>query len=68
MLAQLINYRFVYPSQKEQVSKAVMLELVNRLNHQLTLPASRDKVCRGPLLARLQYEVDISEWGFQVIT
>lgn len=68
LLSALINFRFVYPSNKECIPHWVMEELVKRLNEQLSLPSSHDKVCRGPLLARLQYLVDIKDWGFQVIT
>ncbi|MBI2601053.1 nucleotidyltransferase [Candidatus Daviesbacteria bacterium] len=65
LLAHLINFRFVYPSDREKVPKWIMHELINRLNLQLTTPIPQQKVCRGPLISRNQYMIDVEEWGYQ---
>lgn len=64
LLGVLINYRFVYPSERGLVPKWLMEELISRLQNQLNNPIPKDKICRGPLLARSQYTVDIEKMGF----
>jgi len=65
LLQVLINFRFVYPSERGIVPQWLMLELVSRLKNQLNNPIPKDKVCRGPLLSRTQYSVDIQKEGFE---
>lgn len=62
----LLNFRFVYPSERGIVPKWLMEELINRLKNQLENPIPKDKVCRGPLLSRSQYQIDLKN-GFQFI-
>jgi hypothetical protein len=64
LLAHLINFHFIYPSEREAVPDWVMERLTDRLReHQMT-PVSTDRICRGPLLSSEQYAVDIQEWGY----
>lgn len=66
LLAHILNYRFIYPSERDNIPRWLLTELVQRLAEQLTNPPPQDKVCRGPLLARDQYDID-REWGFKII-
>lgn len=66
LLAAIINYRFVFPSRREQVPAWLMEELVERLERQLTLPPPQDDICRGPLLSRTNYSSSIAKEGFIV--
>lgn len=68
LFAILLNFRFIYPSERGVVPKWLMKELASRLEHQLDNPIPKDKICRGPLLSRTQYEVDILEKGFKFAT
>ncbi|MBI2074940.1 MAG: hypothetical protein HYT83_03845 [Candidatus Levybacteria bacterium] len=68
LLSILINFRFVYPSERGLVPKWLMNELISRLKSQLQNPIPKDKICRGPLLSRTQYEVDTTKNGFKVIS
>ncbi len=68
LLSQVINFRFVYPSEAEAIPNWVIEELVSRLQDQVSLPHAKDKVCRGPLISQTQYSVDITEWGYKAIT
>jgi hypothetical protein len=63
----LLNFRFVYPSERGTIPKWLLEELISRLQSQLKNPIPKDKVCRGPLLSRYQYQVDIQN-GYQIIT
>lgn len=65
LLAHLLTFQFVYPSERDSVPPAVMGELLERARRQLELPVPRDRICRGPLLSRTDYEVDIDTWGYR---
>jgi hypothetical protein len=65
LLSHLLSFRFVYPSERNIVPKWLIEELVGRLEQQLTMPTPGDKICRGPLLSKKQYNIDIQEWNFQ---
>ena len=68
LLSHLINYRFVYPSERDNIPKWLLEDLLARVSRQFDLPAPKDRVSRGPLLSQTQYEIDFREWGFKVIT
>lgn len=65
LYAHLLNFRFIYPSERDCVPSWLMDELASRLDEHRRLPTPQDKVCRGPLLSRTEYEIDIREWGFK---
>lgn len=68
LLERLISFRFVYPSERQIIPKWLMEELISRVQQQFSLPEPKDKICRGPLLSRFQYETDTEKWGFKSIT
>jgi hypothetical protein len=68
LFGALLSFRYVYPSMRGRVPAWIMEELRTRLRRQLEAPIPQEKVCRGPLISRKDYEVDISERGFSVIT
>lgn len=65
MFAQVLTFRFIYPSERDAVPKWIMEELLERSRAQLDGPAPMDRVCRGPVLSRTQYAVDIEAWGYK---
>lgn len=68
LLSLLISFRFVYPSERDLIPKWLLEELNNRLTYQIKNPTPKDKICRGPLLSRTQYKLDIAQLGFETIT
>ena len=66
LLAHLINYRWIYPAERDHVPRWLMDELAGRLHEQLELPAPKLRICRGPMLSRFDYQVDMREWGYGV--
>lgn len=64
LLAHLVTFRFVYPSEREMVPDWVMEDLLGRVHDQLRVPASHDRICRGGVLSRTQYQIDIEAWGY----
>ena len=63
LLQHLVMFGFVYPCERARVPAAVMRELMGRLDYELTrsLP---ERVCRGTLVSRAQYLVDVEHWGY----
>jgi hypothetical protein len=64
LLTHLINFRWVYPSERNQIPRWLMDELLGRMHAQLELPPSKMRICRGRMFSRYDYETDIREWGF----
>jgi hypothetical protein len=68
LLSVLLNFRFVYPSERDIVPRWLLEELLSRVSDQLDLPVPKDPVCRGPLLSQTQYTIDIRDWNYKVVT
>ncbi len=64
LLSHLVLFGFVYPAHRDLVPVAVLDELLERLRQEMRSPPPDDKTCRGPLLSREQYLMDIGEWGY----
>ena len=60
----LLNYRFIYPSERDHVPRWLMEELLLRARQQIDLPLPQTRVCRGRLFSPEDYRVDVAEWGF----
>lgn len=64
LLAHLLNFRFAYPTERDNIPAWLMTELIGRLEAQVHLPPPRVRVCRGRLFSPRDYIADIAEWGF----
>ncbi len=64
LLAHLILFGFIYPSERDRVPDTVMHTLIGRLRDELRQP-SRRRICRGTLLSRHEYLTDIEQWGYK---
>jgi hypothetical protein len=64
LLINLLNFRFVYPSERDLIPRWLMDELLARLKAQEAMPASSVRICRGRLVSPTDFVVDVSEWGF----
>jgi predicted nucleotidyltransferase len=64
LLSHLILFGYIYPSERHRIPVAVMDDLITRLRSEATV-ATPKRLCRGTLLSRKQYLVDIHEWGFR---
>jgi hypothetical protein len=63
LFQHLVVFGFIYPCERARVPAAVMRELMGRLDRELTRPAA-ERVCRGTLISRAQYLVDVEHWGY----
>ena len=64
LLIALLNFRFIYPSERDLVPRWLLDELLERLKAQEEMPPSGIRICRGRLLSPTDFVVDVSEWGF----
>ncbi len=67
LFSHILEFRFIYPSEREIIPKWVMENLLERVQHELALPSPKEHICRGPLLSRADYEIDVKAWGFKTI-
>jgi hypothetical protein len=63
LLAHLVLFGFIYPSERTAVPEWVMRGLLGRLGAELDTPGDR-RVCQGTLLSRIQYVIDLEHWGY----
>ncbi len=64
LFAHVILFRFIYPSERENVPLWVLKEFIARVNAQLVLPTPLDKISRGAMLSTSDFQVDFEKWGF----
>jgi hypothetical protein len=64
LLNHLLNFRYIYPSERDLIPRWVMDELTQRLQAHLDMPPSNVRVCRGRMFSPRDYITDITEWGF----
>jgi len=64
LLMHLLNFRWIYPTERDHIPRWLVDELLDRLKHQLDLPPPQMKICRGRMFSRLDYEAAVRDWGF----
>ncbi len=65
LFSHIINFRFVYPSERSIIPRWFMEEMLSRVKAQLDAPEPQGKITRGHLIAHKQYDIDTQEWGFK---
>jgi hypothetical protein len=60
----LILFGYIYPGERAVIPPKIIEDLITRLRSEATT-AGPERLCRGTLLSRQQYLVDIQEWGFR---
>jgi len=58
-----VLFAFVYPCERAAVPDWVMRELIGRLQAEMQSPPPEERLCRGTLLSKLQYRMDVERWG-----
>ena len=64
LLSHLILFGYIYPAERARIPAAIMEDLITRLRSE-TRTAGPERLCRGTLLSRQQYLIDVQEWGFR---
>jgi hypothetical protein len=65
LLAHLVLFAFIYPSERHRLPERVMATLIGRLQQEMASPPSAERVCRGTLTSRAQYLLDIGRYGYE---
>jgi hypothetical protein len=64
LLAHVVNFRFIYPTERQRIPRWLLQELMSRLGQSAELPIPQMKICHRRLFSRGDYLIDIAEWGF----
>ena len=64
LLINVLNFRFVYPTERDLIPRWLYEELLERLKAQDQMPPASIKICRGRLISPTDYVIDVTEWGF----
>lgn len=64
LLSHLMLFRFSYPCERDTVPAWVMTDLLSRTVDTLKEGNWCDRLCRGNLISRVNYTVDIHHWGY----
>jgi hypothetical protein len=64
LLSHLILFGYIYPGERARIPNCVVEELIARLRNEAKTPGP-ERLCRGTLLSRQQYLVDVQDWGFR---
>jgi hypothetical protein len=64
LLSFLVQFSFVYPGEDECIPPGVMRQLLRHALEDIGGQHPLTRVCRGTLLSRAQYTVDVTRWGY----
>jgi hypothetical protein len=65
LFSYLVLFGYAYPSRRGSIPPRVIEALAARLRREAATEPPAEKVCRGTLLSRAQYLVDVNEWGYE---
>jgi hypothetical protein len=66
LFAHLVNFIFVYPSEKKAIPKWLLENYLNRATKEFLTPTTKTKLTRG-LLISSQYQPAVTQWGFHPV-
>jgi predicted nucleotidyltransferase len=64
LLSHLVLFGYIYPSEQARIPTAIMGDLMGQLQRDAAPSGGDKRLCRGTLLSRKQYLVDVQKWGF----
>jgi hypothetical protein len=67
LMARIMIFLFIYPSERECIPRWVIAELMGRLVDLFSTNPPKEKITRGLLLSN-DFQVGTSQWGFKPIT
>jgi hypothetical protein len=65
LLTHLILFEYIYPGEADRIPPRVLDDLIGRLRNRRGASASSERLCRGTILSRSQYLMDIEHWGYR---
>ncbi len=64
LLAHLVLFEYVYPGERERIPRPVVDALLRREQQERGEQPAEARLCRGTLLSRAQFIVDVERWGY----
>jgi hypothetical protein len=64
LLAHLVLFDYVYPSERDKIPGDLRIELLRRANEEAAEPPIEQRLCYGTFLSKRQYHADIEDHGF----
>lgn len=64
LLSHLVLFGYIYPVERHHVPRWVYEELIDSMHYSHSHGLALGRVCRGPLVSRSQYRIDIDSWGY----
>ncbi len=65
LLAHLILFGYIYPTERDTIPEWVMTTLLDRLDRSGKADSRSRPACLGTVLSREQYQIDIQQWGYR---
>lgn len=65
LVSQLHFFDYVYPEHRDRIPDEVRAALARREREEPPPPGDGAPVCRGTMLSRFSFAIDVNEWGFQ---
>lgn len=65
LFSHLMLFRYAYPSERSKIPDWVMTELMSRTLETMREGDWERRICRGPLISRVNYDVDVREWAYE---
>ncbi len=65
LLAHLVLFGYIYPGERGRIPGSVMDEMIARLEAEVWTPTTDERLCRGTILSREQYLVDVERWNYR---
>jgi len=65
LFGHLVLFGYVYPSDRDMIPRWVLQEMTWKLVGEQEAPPPEAQVCRGTLLSRAQFLVDVEQWGYE---
>src|SRR5262249_19759201 len=64
LLSHLLLFRYAYPGERSHVPAGVTNELIDRLLETVGAGDEPTGICRGTLLSRYNYVLEVEKWGY----
>ncbi|HYU34583.1 MAG TPA: hypothetical protein VEW48_20730 [Thermoanaerobaculia bacterium] len=65
LLSHLVLFSYIYPDDAGLIPRGILDTLFEQVKTAQREPAGGKRLCRGPILSRGQYLIDIEEWGYR---
>ena len=65
MLVHLILFQYIYPAERSLIPHDIVQDICCRVQDAKQAADLDKHLCRGPILSRTQYLVDLEHWGYQ---